>query len=382
MARPQLRHLGIHVRDLAAMEAFYTKVLDLVATDRGAGQTFKNDFVFLTGSPDQHHQLVLVSGRAGDGPSTLNQISFRVATLDELKAMNGRVRQAGVAPIRPVNHGNALSIYFPGSRGQLCRGLSRHAMACAAAAWRPARPRAAERGDPGGDRGALPRRSRLHAAARPRGGARASAPARRLSRSRDKAQCPIVRARRARGRATPPPRLIAAAGSVAPRPLRCAAEPERSQPAPPGRRPRDRIPSVPAHATPAHPSAPTRQRSQHGRAGRRRPARQRLDRRGSMAGMPSRRRSPTRRAASAASSRCPSLRAEARGAARRGRRPICRRRRKASTAARSRLLLPAGAVHQGVALAADPLPRRELAEIARRPARRAARRTSSCCSTR
>jgi catechol 2,3-dioxygenase len=117
MARPQLRHLGIHVNDLGAMEAFYTNVLDLVATDRGAGKTFNNEFVFLTGAPDQHHQLVLVSGRAPGSTSTVNQISFRVAALDELKSMNRRVRAAGVEGIRPVNHGNALSIYFPDPEG-------------------------------------------------------------------------------------------------------------------------------------------------------------------------------------------------------------------------------------------------------------------------
>jgi catechol 2,3-dioxygenase len=117
MARPQLRHLGIHVRDLAAMEKFYTEVLDLIATDRGAGKTFRNDFVFLTGAPDQHHQLVLVSGRAPDGASTVNQISFKVASLGELRAMHARIRAAGVEPIRPVNHGNAFSIYFPDPEG-------------------------------------------------------------------------------------------------------------------------------------------------------------------------------------------------------------------------------------------------------------------------
>ncbi|HXQ51222.1 MAG TPA: VOC family protein [Stellaceae bacterium] len=117
MARPQLRHLGIHVRDLAAMTAFYTKVLDLVVTDEGAGKTFKNDFVFLTGAPDQHHQLVLVSGRGADAPSTVNQISFKVGALDELKAMFRRVTGWGVAPVRPVDHGNAWSIYFPDPEG-------------------------------------------------------------------------------------------------------------------------------------------------------------------------------------------------------------------------------------------------------------------------
>jgi catechol 2,3-dioxygenase len=115
--RPQLRHLGIHVRDLAAMEAFYTRLLGLVATDRGQGFTFKNDFVFLTGSPDQHHQLVLVSGREATGASMVNQLSFKVGGLDELREMDSRIRAAHVEGIRPVNHGNAFSLYFPDPEG-------------------------------------------------------------------------------------------------------------------------------------------------------------------------------------------------------------------------------------------------------------------------
>jgi catechol 2,3-dioxygenase len=115
--RPQLAHIGIYTRDIAKMEAFYTQVMGMIAADRGQGMTFKNEFVFLTGSPDQHHQLVLLSGRAPEGPSNVNQISFKLRTLAELRAMHERLGAAGIEKMRPVSHGNALSIYFDDPEG-------------------------------------------------------------------------------------------------------------------------------------------------------------------------------------------------------------------------------------------------------------------------
>jgi catechol 2,3-dioxygenase len=111
--RPQLTHMGINVYDIAAMEAFYTGVLGLVVTDRGVGQTFKSDLVFMSSSPSSHHQIVIASGRDPNSPNTsINQISFKVENLDELREMYRRVRDHEVEGLRPLNHGNAWSVYF------------------------------------------------------------------------------------------------------------------------------------------------------------------------------------------------------------------------------------------------------------------------------
>lgn len=111
--RPQLTHMGINVYDIAAMEAFYTGVLGLAVTDRGVGKTFKAELVFLSSNPASHHQIVLASGRDPGSPSTtINQISFKVANLDELRAMYRRVRDHGVEGLRPLDHGNAWSMYL------------------------------------------------------------------------------------------------------------------------------------------------------------------------------------------------------------------------------------------------------------------------------
>ena len=75
---PQLSHLGIFVRDIEGMTQFYTTVFGLQLTDQGVGRTFRTRIHFLSGSPQQHHQVVLAAGRSPEGPSTVMQVSFKV----------------------------------------------------------------------------------------------------------------------------------------------------------------------------------------------------------------------------------------------------------------------------------------------------------------
>ncbi|CAN5173055.1 hypothetical protein BH10PSE13_BH10PSE13_25430 [soil metagenome] len=117
MARPHLSHLGIFVRDIDAVEHFYTTVFGLYATDRGVGKTFKNHLVFLTGDARQHHQLVLSSGRPADAPSTIMQLSFMVDSLDDLRAIKASALVHGATNMMGLNHGNAWSIYFDDPEG-------------------------------------------------------------------------------------------------------------------------------------------------------------------------------------------------------------------------------------------------------------------------
>jgi catechol 2,3-dioxygenase len=116
--RPQLTHMGINVYDIQAMEAFYTGVLGLVVTDRGVGRTFKAQLVFMSSNPSSHHQVVLASGRDPESPKTsINQISFKVEDLEQLREMFRRVRNSGAEGLRPLNHGNAWSVYFADPEG-------------------------------------------------------------------------------------------------------------------------------------------------------------------------------------------------------------------------------------------------------------------------
>jgi len=110
--RPALAHLGIFVTDIDAMERFYTAVFGLLVTDRGTGKTFKNALVFLSSATDQHHQIVLSSGKAPNTPSTVMQLSFKVPSLDALRERRHIALDHGAAELMCLNHGNAWSIYF------------------------------------------------------------------------------------------------------------------------------------------------------------------------------------------------------------------------------------------------------------------------------
>lgn len=105
-------HIGIFVKDLEPMARFYQDVLGLVETDRGnlPGRTL----VFMSGDAREHHQVVLATGRTGDlADKVINQISFRVETLEDLQGAYQRVKKHGQATdFRAVNHGNAWTLYF------------------------------------------------------------------------------------------------------------------------------------------------------------------------------------------------------------------------------------------------------------------------------
>ncbi len=114
--KPQLSHVGIYVNDSDRMIRFYEDVLELTVTDRGLSSSAKQPITFMSSHPGQHHQLVLVQGRARDVPSTVNQLSFKVASLAQLRAVAAKVTGRGI-PLRQTSHGNAWSVYFPDPEG-------------------------------------------------------------------------------------------------------------------------------------------------------------------------------------------------------------------------------------------------------------------------
>jgi catechol 2,3-dioxygenase len=108
-------HFGFYVFDLPRMEAFYTRLLGFEVTDRGVARG--RDLVFLSRDPREHHQIVLVAGRAA-GETTVNQISFRLPSLEALQALARTVRaEPGVSGVMGTNHGNSWSLYFRDPEG-------------------------------------------------------------------------------------------------------------------------------------------------------------------------------------------------------------------------------------------------------------------------
>jgi catechol-2,3-dioxygenase len=125
-SRPHFSHLGLCTLDLAAMENFYTDVLGMTVTDRGEAAGMQ--LVFLSGDPNEHHQIVLSTGRPRGLPQNeqnpmfgpvVNQVSFRLDDLAALREMHRRVATRGIDQILPGNHGISISLYFPDPEGNL-----------------------------------------------------------------------------------------------------------------------------------------------------------------------------------------------------------------------------------------------------------------------
>jgi catechol-2,3-dioxygenase len=113
----ELGHAGLWVDDLDRMRAFYTEVLGLIVTDRDD----EIGMVFLSSRPEvEHHELVLARGRTGSrGVRVLNQVSWRLDSLESLLAFHRRFTRLGVPIRQTVTHGNALGMYFEDPEGNV-----------------------------------------------------------------------------------------------------------------------------------------------------------------------------------------------------------------------------------------------------------------------
>jgi catechol 2,3-dioxygenase len=115
--RARLAHVGIFAHDKPLLERFYTHVLGLMVTDSGPSRG-GTELTFMSGNAGNHHQLVLVSGRpdtAGFNP--IQQISFMVDSLADLRVVHRRALENGATDMRVISHGNAWSCYFKDPEG-------------------------------------------------------------------------------------------------------------------------------------------------------------------------------------------------------------------------------------------------------------------------
>jgi catechol-2,3-dioxygenase len=105
-----LGHVGIYVRDLERMVAFYRDVMGMQITK----QNWRAGVVFLSADPETvDHEIALMRGRLGAEDSQLiQQISMRVATLDDLRAFHRRLVAEGYRIEGVVNHASAIGCYF------------------------------------------------------------------------------------------------------------------------------------------------------------------------------------------------------------------------------------------------------------------------------
>jgi catechol-2,3-dioxygenase len=106
-----LGHVGIYTQDLVKMRDFYTRVIGLNVADEdldGRGMCF------LSSDPvSEHHEFVLMKGRkAPDETQLIQQISFKVPTIQDLREYKARIEAENLKIDRIVSHGNAFGMYF------------------------------------------------------------------------------------------------------------------------------------------------------------------------------------------------------------------------------------------------------------------------------
>ena len=111
-----LGHVGIYVHDLMKQRDFYSRVMGLEIADEdieGRGM------VFLSAHPDEeHHEFVIMKGRTGDeSAQVIQQLSFKVDSLAELKEFHTVFKNEGVDIQRTVSHGNAFGMYASDPEG-------------------------------------------------------------------------------------------------------------------------------------------------------------------------------------------------------------------------------------------------------------------------
>src|SRR5215475_207859 len=106
----RLGHVGLFCNDLMKMRDFYSRVMGLTITD----EDLERGICFLSADPEaEHHELALA--RAKDPPQkthNVQQVSFKVKNLDDVRAFYHRLQNEGLRIDRTVTHGIACSVYF------------------------------------------------------------------------------------------------------------------------------------------------------------------------------------------------------------------------------------------------------------------------------
>ena len=109
-------HFEIRARDQAVMEKFYTEIMGFIVSDRGVldrGPMKGRELIFLSHSPEEHHQVVLIPTDASESSgSGIGHVAFRVDSLDKVRRVYEKVRVLPHAKPEPVSHGNTWSVYF------------------------------------------------------------------------------------------------------------------------------------------------------------------------------------------------------------------------------------------------------------------------------
>ena len=111
----KLAHVVLRVRDLPAMRDWYKIVLQAEVTQ-------ESDMLCFLTYDDEHHRIALVAipGLEERGEVRrvgMDHIAFTYASVGDLFHTYERLRDAGITPFWPINHGVTLSLYYRDPEG-------------------------------------------------------------------------------------------------------------------------------------------------------------------------------------------------------------------------------------------------------------------------
>lgn len=111
----KLAHVVLRVRDLPTMRDWYKTVLQAEVTQESP------QICFIT-YDDEHHRIALIAmpglEERGDGLRVgMDHIAFTYASIGDLLQSYERLRDAGITPFWPINHGVTVSMYYRDPEG-------------------------------------------------------------------------------------------------------------------------------------------------------------------------------------------------------------------------------------------------------------------------
>ena len=105
----KLAHVVFRTSRFAEMVAWYKQVLN-------AHPAFESDSIAFLAYDDEHHRLAFINmpglTEQPAGQAGVHHVAFTYDGLDTLLANYERLKELGVEPIWPVNHGPTTSLYY------------------------------------------------------------------------------------------------------------------------------------------------------------------------------------------------------------------------------------------------------------------------------
>lgn len=111
----KLAHVVLRVRDLPSMRDWYKTVLQ-------ADVTKESDAICFLTYDDEHHRIALLAipglEERGEGMRVgMDHIAFTYASVGDLLWTYERLRDIGITPFWPINHGVTVSLYYRDPEG-------------------------------------------------------------------------------------------------------------------------------------------------------------------------------------------------------------------------------------------------------------------------